>query len=679
MFSSYFLGMQQDMKIMLLPPVICALFRAIFIYVYTPPVRRCELMWKEKALACFRYGFWWGMDWNAYVYFLPLLAVTLPGAFFPAYYEIGDTVRIIGACAYCAVLYFAFMGKMIFYDHYRDTFNRTLLLGKHADKKNLADIFFNQHHGIWILLGVFPYLLICYEVLRLLLEIPRIAWPAFESETMEAVCFAAVFVLSIVFFYYFRYGGTLNHRNKPEWDEVPALVKNDAILAKAAVDDLVALEMVFKAVKPPCLTHTDEESLAILSAVLPKAFAGGDENPLQFFRRTAKGPRIEAPKHIFFVFAEGHAQAGFDSIYDNFHLMDGSKAFRHLPGTVSFDNFLAGGMISQPSISSILTGLYDVNLELNENTNFWRGTVPTAFARHLKKLGYRTEFWYGGSLTWGSLNHFAPATGFDRLWGGPDICPPGSPRTWLGIYDHIFLETAARMIQENKNDQPVFHFLYTTSNHGPYTMPLEEYGYDVGAMMPEYAAAIRANDSVWRRLGGAWYADQALSRFLTQMKEAFDDSLFIVTGDHSIYFLPFECGVMPCPEQTVRESVCTSFAISHPSLREDMFAGNIIGGHLNILPTIIELLAPKGFSYYSLFPSLLEPIDHVVTPYCWLNRHEIGVYDEQRVQPLGMATEVPRARRENPAYLEERDGWCELTGWMVRHPELLQSEISLKG
>ena len=110
-FSSYFLGMQQDMKIMLVPPLISAVFRVIFIYVYAPPARWREPSWKEKVLACFRYGFWWGMDWHAYVYFLPLLAVTLPGAFFPAYYDIGDTVRLIGACVYCAVLYFALWAK----------------------------------------------------------------------------------------------------------------------------------------------------------------------------------------------------------------------------------------------------------------------------------------------------------------------------------------------------------------------------------------------------------------------------------------------------------------------------------------------------------------------------------------------------------------------------------------
>ena len=35
----------------------------------------------------------------------------------------------------------------------------------------------------------------------------------------------------------------------------------------------------------------------------------------------------------------------------------------------------------------------------------------------------------------------------------------------------------------------------------------------------------------------------------------------------------------------------------HPELTQDILAGNMIGGHMNIMPTIFELIAPKGFSY----------------------------------------------------------------------------------
>ena len=139
LFSLFFAGVQQDFKILWLAPLVCALFRAVFIYVYSPRKNPAG-QWK-KLYHCFRYGFWWGMDFNAYVFAIGMLAVSLPGAFFPAWFAIGDTLRSAGVLVYLAVLYTAFMGKMIFYFHYHDIYNHILWLGKKADKNNLADIF----------------------------------------------------------------------------------------------------------------------------------------------------------------------------------------------------------------------------------------------------------------------------------------------------------------------------------------------------------------------------------------------------------------------------------------------------------------------------------------------------------------------------------------------------------
>ena len=51
-----------------------------------------------------------------------------------------------------------------------------------------------------------------------------------------------VFLLCIAAFYWFRYGGTFWHDDKPEWDTIPSLVKKDIFFfAKATVDDLCRL------------------------------------------------------------------------------------------------------------------------------------------------------------------------------------------------------------------------------------------------------------------------------------------------------------------------------------------------------------------------------------------------------------------------------------------------------
>ena len=414
LFSLFFAGVQQDFKILWLAPLVCALFRAVFIYVYSPRKNPAG-QWK-KLYHCFRYGFWWGMDFNAYVFAIGMLVVSLPGAFFPAWFAIGDTLRSVGVLVYLAVLYTAFMGKMIFYFHYHDIYNHILWLGKKADKNNLADIFFNQNHGGWILLGYLPYLALCWFAAQGLLGLPSLTYPDFDPAALHYGFNVLVVLAAAALFYYCRFGGTFRHADKPEWDEIPSVVKQDVFLAKATVDDLVALEIVWKHPLQELLEHTDEQAAPAIRTVLPAAWQEkwqSSVSPLEAFRREAKGARIAKPKHIFILFGESYAQAPFDPIYEALHIVEGGKAFRSDPHTVAIDNFLPGGEISQPSLVSLLSGIYDAGLELNERGDFWQGTVPTALPVQLRQLGYRTVFWYGGGMNWGSLQHYIPANGFD--------------------------------------------------------------------------------------------------------------------------------------------------------------------------------------------------------------------------------------------------------------------------
>ena len=51
------------------------------------------------------------MDFNAYVFLISLVLVSLPGAFFPAYFALGNTLRLVGGLLYALVLYLAFMER----------------------------------------------------------------------------------------------------------------------------------------------------------------------------------------------------------------------------------------------------------------------------------------------------------------------------------------------------------------------------------------------------------------------------------------------------------------------------------------------------------------------------------------------------------------------------------------
>lgn len=674
MFSFYFAGVQQDFKIAILPPILCALFRLAFILIYRDK-KTPSGEWR-KWLTCFRYGFWWGMDFNAYVFLYSMVLVSIPGAFFASYYTMGDTVRQVGLLVYAVVLYTAFIGRLIFYYHFHDIYNHLLLLGRHADKKNFADIFFNQNHGIWVLLSYIPYVGLCYLASSWLLALPSIPYPTFDTSGGQYAFNTAFFLAAVAIFYWFRYGGTFRHRRKPEWDEVPAVVKDDVFMGKAVIDDLIILEKLWHQKLHPSLQHSDEEALEIMKPILPPAKGPmQDADLLRRFERRAQGARIRKPSHIFFLLLESHAQCLFDPIYDKLNLMEGSKSFRKDIRTISMDNFLPGGMISQPSIVSLMSGIFDTNMELNENQEFWKGTLRTSMPCQLHKLGYRTSFWYGGALTWSSLDHYVPSVGFDRSFGGPDICGKDAPKTWLGVHDHIFLNEVARRIEQEDSEEPEFHFIYTTSNHGPYLLPFEQYGFNIDEVMPEMPEALRRDTKNWRRMASAWYADQSAMKFIDKMKELYSDSLFVVTGDHAAPVLPLEFDIVPRHEPNLREHYLTSFAMYHPELKRDMFSQNTIGCHMNILPTLLELIAPKDFCYYAIQPSLLEPINHVVTPYCWLTPDTIGSYGGHVEQKLAVSEDPLPIQHNQDRFVEEQRAWCELTGWFVRHPEVLRTKL----
>lgn len=371
------------------------------------------------------------------------------------------------------------------------------------------------------------------------------------------------------------------------------------------------------------------------------------------------------------MLGESYTQSPFDEIYKDLHLSDRGKDFRADNHTFSINHFLPAGLISQPAITSLISGIFDSNLEINEKNDFWHRTLPFSLPLQLKKLGYKTHLWYGGGLSWSSLGLFSQASGFDHVYGGNEICSADTPRTWLGIYDHLFLQQVAKNIESVDSEEFEFHFIYTTSNHGPYTIPIKKYDWDANKVMPNMPESLRKDKAKLADLGTYWYCDQALFDFVDWIKQYDPESLIVVTGDHSRALLPLNHNIIERKAETLREQFCTSFSIYHKEFSQEIFAGNQIGGHMNILPTLIESIAPKGFEYYSLTSSLFEPVDKVITPYHWLTKEKIGYYQDQIAQPLIVSAQEVPLEQNIRLFEHEQKALMEFTAVIARHPELL--------
>ena len=673
MSEQFFLSLQQNIKLMIWAPILSTIFRIIFMRSYNP-YPTWQGRW-QSVLGALRYGFWWGMDFDAYVFLVPLVLITIPALFFGTYHQYEDMVRLIGLTIYSCVVYAAFAGKMIFYKHFHDTYNYMVHYGKHAEKNNLIDVFFNQDRGLLVLVGFIPVAIISWLAGSAFLSLPSIPYPTFESTWMTVLWNIFLVIVSVIGFYWFRYGGTLSHDDKPEWDTIPTVVKEDIFFARATVPDLCALETVYKNPLRSEYTASEEDINNAINRVVPRDYKDNWDtldNPLYAFKRIAKGPKITKPKHIFFIVGESIPQWSLDETHKSLNICPGLWNFKEQSHTVQIPNFLPAGNVSRPSIVSLMSGIYDAGLEINERENFWKGAFPTSFAHQMKQLGYQTIYWYGGNASYGNFNHFGKAQGFDRVESASIFCGPNAPKTWVGVYDHVFLENIAQQIKEI--DEPTFHFIYTTSNHGPYKMEDDLLDYDPQKVMPDVGEDLRSNKTRSKELATYRYSDKAIFTFVESMQQLYPDSLFIVTGDHSNLFGSLNNTSLIHRDYTLRDTFCTVGLFQHPELEDNMIVTKK-GTHMSIMPTIIEAIAPKGFEYYSITPSLFEEQpETLVTPYQWMTDTMMGDVRMDYGESNMPSTEPVEQVRPIDNHADEARNWTLLTTWLINHEKILFSK-----
>ena len=673
MSEQFFLSLQQNIKLMIWAPILSTIFRIIFMRTYNP-YPTWQGRW-QSVLGALRYGFWWGMDFDAYVFLVPLVLITIPALFFGTYHQYEDIVRLIGLTLYSCVLYAAFVGKMIFYKHFHDTYNYMVHYGKHAEKNNLIDVFFNQDRGLLVLVGFIPVTIISWLAGSTFLSLPSIPYPAFESTWMTVLWNIFLVIVSGVDFYWFRYGGTLSHDDKPEWDTIPTVVKEDIFFARATVPDLCALETVYKNPLRSEYTASEEDINNAINRVVPDEYKNNWfelDNPLYAFKKIAKGPKITKPKHIFFIVGESIPQWSLDETHKSLNICPGLCNFKEQLHTVQIPNFLPAGNVSRPSIVSLMSGIYDAGLEINERESFWHGAFPTSFAHQMKQLGYQTIYWYGGNASYGNFNHFGKAQGFDKVESASIFCGPDAPKTWVGVYDHVFLENIEQQIKSI--DEPTFHFIYTTSNHGPYKMEDSLLDYDPEKIMPDVGEDLRSNKTRNKELATYRYSDKAIFNFVKSMKDAYPDSLFVVTGDHSNLFGSLNNTSLIHRDYTLRDTFCTVGLLQHPELEDNMIVTKK-GTHMSIMPTIIEAIAPKGFEYYSITPSLFEnQPETLVTPYQWITDTMMGDVRMDYGESNKPSAEPVEQIRPIDNHADEARDWTLLTTWLINHEKTLFSK-----
>lgn len=321
-------------------------------------------------------------------------------------------------------------------------------------------------------------------------------------------------------------------------------------------------------------------------------------------------PTVE-PNHVFIIVLESQDSWPMLEKYANLELVPNLKRFAN--EGISVRAFVSAGNSTRTTLCSIISGLPDAYVYTHFQPSSQKA-YPTAIANQFKQLGYQTNLFYGGHLSWQRLGEFAKNQGFDNMFGREHMAVNTPGDSW-GVYDEHLFDFILKKIDPRK---PSFNLIMTTTNHSPYPIDLSSKGCPLVANPKKYPQ-LEKSASDPKILGHFWYNDWCIGKFIDEAEKRLPGSLFAITGDHSSrrYFTH-------TPSLYEKNSV--PFIIYGKNMLINVKAPKAMAGsHIDMAPTLIELIAPKNFTYKSFGSNLLNE-----------NERQVGMGADVVITPNGI-------------------------------------------
>ena len=531
-------------------------------------------------------------------------------------------LRLYISCLCVILLSFLFLARIPYYEVFHATFNQMIFNTLHEDLYALLETTLKQYQLVPRSLGAIAVAsCFCYLMLWLLKSQQPLVFPFRYIQNVRNRALRSIFLAGFVIFAIFvRFGGSLTYAYSIHWEN--SAVTRDNFLNEAILDDMQAIYRAYSQnthLQRAMGLNVNSETIRDYGNLLADKAVGGNTIN-QYLKREASGPVIQKPRHIFLIVGESYANWPLWPRYKELNIANGLKSIIERDDSAYVPTFLPAGSGTITSINGIVTGLEEVNLSPNYQPESYKGVYETALAPQLKKLGYETHFWYGGFYSWQRLKDFTLAQGFEQFHAANDFAEKVG-NAW-GVVDRILFNA---LQSDFKNQHSSFHLILTTSNHPPYTIDPRKEGFqsgEIGGLPPQ----IKLNDEWVNKLGHFWYADKHIATFITTMRQRYPDALFIITADHSD-----RMSLESNPDLFTRYSI--PLVLHGQGIHKNILPQHAAGSHIDILPTIMELIAPKGFVYYSMGNSLTSSKSYGANHELWITSNAIGKIGNNSGEP----------------------------------------------
>jgi len=255
-----------------------------------------------------------------------------------------------------------------------------------------------------------------------------------------------------------------------------------------------------------------------------------------------------------------------------------------------FDNFYAHVGQTALSLIALTTSRYPSFRYAGSPMNDVNESADSSAARVLKQHGYRTGFISAAGLEFWDQDKFLPAEGYGDLIDPHDL---GCPKIFAwGVRDSCMMDALIHWT-ETERGTPFFTVGWTIQTHAPYALTP---GKDVIDFIPPNGSEESASEN--RYLNAVHEADAQIGRLFAALRSGHldKDTIVMITGDHGEAFGGLHDSHFH-GLNLYEEDIHVPMIIWSPALYSHETHSSAVGGHLDIGPTILDMLGmniPSG-------------------------------------------------------------------------------------
>ncbi|BEU88544.1 LTA synthase family protein [Selenomonas sp. TAMA-11512] len=599
-FNRFFSSLQQDVKLFCFFLLVLCVFRVLFL------VMESSYLGAGTTMESILLANWAGLRLSLksagaliaplFLFLTCIGSVALPRLDF-------YRVRLVYSSIACFLLSVLFMARFPYYRTYGEIFGQSLVQGLFDDRQAIFETLVAEYQFFPRLLGALLISAVLVCIARAVLRRGTYALDRFASLRTRLLQGAGLFLAIVFAFFFIRFGGALSYTHSINWEN--GGVTGDHFLDELILDDLQGLYRargMYKRMAEGEIFGLERERLMFYAGEQAGGKDLGDRLE-PYLERRATGARIEKPSHIFIILGESMSLWPLLPEYQELHAADELLARMTEEDAYVSRHFLSNGDFTSIALTGVITGLSEINTKVNYQPQSFQAPFVTAMAKPFHELGYRVEYWYGGYPSWDNMKQFALAQGFDDFYGAPDF--QAEAESIWGVKDGILFDALRDHVKDGSAEaaggQYAVHLVMTTTNHPPYNLNLEAEGLgDMTSVTEAVKRVIPAEtkpENLAKELLHYRYMTREIARFIREVQEVYPDSLFIVTGDHGIR-------MNPGPQASRYEREAVPLILIGKGVSKDLLPEDVVGGHTSIVPTVMELIAPAGFLYHTIAPSM---------------------------------------------------------------------------